>query len=281
MKLVKEKAYPPKQVAVEIIKQKKHVPFFPILICLKSNIDSIELNPTFISLLALNERCLILIANQIAKNITLEKMPDFKHELTFYLNDNTLLKSQQEIKKELDLCYHQKFDDALIFSKEIVKLNNSKFLLTPLSPESVVAEISKEQIFSFMDSLKISVEMSKTNYCLKSLMPIIETLLLITSKHCDQDIKLIVKNNSKILEETSKIANFMTKKTRNNLRFKKSFSLNIEIANHQEQTSNQANQIRNYVDENAKTPNPQTATRRLRKEKIGRAIALLSRKKHR
>ena len=120
MKIIKETQLTPKQVVIEIIKQKTQIPFFCLLICLKNNIDRPQFNKTLESILSLDERCLGMLAYQIAKNITSEKILNFEHSSVLSYVPSAILEAQEKIKTDLDFCYHEKFDDALTFFQELI-----------------------------------------------------------------------------------------------------------------------------------------------------------------
>ncbi len=250
-KLIKDKNCQPKQVAIEVLKQKTHVSFFCILTCRKSDINQSEINPTLNSILALNELYLMMLSTEIAKIITLEKMPNFEHKLAFSFNPNAIMKSQDEINKDLDLHYQQKLDGALNLFKEIVKINNSEFLSIPFSSELPIAINSKENALSFIDSLKITVEMSRKNYAIKSLITIIDDFLPIILKFQEtQAIKGSMKNDPIILRKISEIANCIIEKSRSNS-YSQEMMLSFTPENRQE-TSARRSRNASHFEENQK-----------------------------
>jgi ankyrin repeat protein len=279
LKIIKDKNCQPKQVAIEVLKQKTHVSFFCILTCLKSDINQSEINPTLNSILALNELYLMMLSTEIAKIITLEKMPNFEHKLAFSFNPNAITKSQDEINKDLDLYYQQKLGEALNLFKEIIKINNSEFLSVPFYSELPIALNSKENVLSFIDSLKITVEMSRKNYTIKSLIQMIDDFLPIILKFQEnQVVKEGMKSDPIILKKISEIASCIIEQSRSN-----SYSQEMMLSstdNYKETSARRAINA-SHFEENPAKPNPQISIKKLRKDKIKNALASLSRKKQR
>ena len=278
MKLVKESILSPKQVVIEIIKQKTQIPFFCILICQKKNLDRFQFNKILESILSLDERCLGMLANQIAKNITANKMLNFEHSRGLSLKLGVILEAQKTIKADLDLCYHQKFDDALIFFQELITINNTKFLSLPLNhslPHALkisMEETSKEQILSFVDSLKITIEMSKLDYSLEPLIPMIKELVPISlSFNKTQDAKKDMKYDQGIIDRINLIATQITEQSKNT----KETSIDLSKIFSHLTPSSESSEV-----ENKNKPNPQISPRDLNLAKLKKALSR-SRKKSR